>query len=120
MTMLQLVARYELGAIADHEMAVTSLNLVDPGEPRTVLDLLPPHLLPRLREFVETYRPGEMLSSHGSAIPTPAQVLAAKQWLDAIEREGALQVGSAQGLSPGAPVGLNAAAPEDLLSRGAG
>ena len=86
MTMIQLVAWYERGAVSSHEMVVDSLNLVDPGEPRAVLDLLPPHLLARLREFVETYRPGEMLSSHGGAIPTPAQVLAAKQWLDTIEQ----------------------------------
>jgi hypothetical protein len=118
LTMIQLVAWYERGAIADHEMAVDSLNLVDPGDPRAVLDLLPPRLLPRLREFLETYRPGEMLSSHGGAIPTLAQVQAAKRWLDTLEREGAPHVSSAQGLPPGAPVGLNAAAPEDLLSRG--
>ena len=120
MTMVQLIAWYARGAIADHEMAVTSLNLVDPEEPQAVLDLLPPHVLPRLREFVETYRPGEMLCSHGGAIPSLAQVLAAKRWLDALEQGGAPHVSSTQGLPPGAPEGLNAASTEELLSRGTG
>ncbi|HZW31785.1 MAG TPA: hypothetical protein VFF52_13815 [Isosphaeraceae bacterium] len=120
MNMPQRVAQYERGAVSSHEMMVDSLNLVDPGEPQAVLDLLPPHLLPRLREFVETYRPGVMLSSHSGAIPTLAQVEAAKRSLDTIEREEAPHVSSAQGLPPETPVGLNAALPEDLLSRGAG
>jgi hypothetical protein len=88
MTMIQLIARYESGAIADHEMVVRCLNMLDPGDPRAVLGSLRPDLLPRLREFLEAYRPGEMIASNGGAIPTLAQVLAAKSWLDSIEKKG--------------------------------
>src|SRR4051812_34169117 len=82
MTFAQLVSRYESGAIASHEFAVESLNPLDPRDPSAVLHGLPPEIVPRLREFIDEYRPGEMLSSHGGAIPSPDQVEAARAWLD--------------------------------------
>ena len=87
MTFAQLVSRYEAGAIASHEFAVESLNLLDPRNPSTVLQALPPEIMPRLREFIDEYRPGQMLSSHGGAIPSPDQVEAARAWLDGTSRE---------------------------------
>jgi hypothetical protein len=82
MTFAQLVSHYEAGAIASHEFAVESLNLLDPRNPSAVLQGLPPEIVPRVREFIDEYRPGEMLSSHGGAIPTPDQIEAARGWLD--------------------------------------
>ena len=82
MTVTRLVAKYELGAVSTHEFVVDCLNLVDPGEPSATLDYLPLDTLPELRKFLDSYRPGQMLSSQGGPIPTPDQVRAAKQWLD--------------------------------------
>jgi hypothetical protein len=74
MTLERLLAGYASGAIAIHEFAVESLNLLDPRNPSAVLQGLPPEIVPRLREFIDEYRPGQMLSSHGGAIPTPDQI----------------------------------------------
>ena len=87
MTFAQLLARYESGAIAGHEFAVESLNLLDPRDPSAVLQGLPPEIVPHLREFIDEYRPGQMLSSHGGAIPSPDQVEAARGWLDRASME---------------------------------
>ena len=87
MTFAQLVSRYEAGAIADHEFAAESLNLLDPRDPSAVLQGLPPEIVPRLREFIDEYRPGQMLSSRGGAIPSPDQVEAARGWLDRTSAE---------------------------------
>jgi hypothetical protein len=81
MTVQQLVAWYELGAVTEHELVVRCLDLVDPRDPAAVLDGLPARTLPWLRDFLDHYRPGEMLSLRGGTIPTPDQVLAAKGWL---------------------------------------
>ena len=82
MTFERLLARYRSGAIASHEFTVESLNLLDPRDPSAVLQGLPPEIVPRLSEFIDKYRPGQMLSSHGGAIPSPDQVEAARGWLD--------------------------------------
>jgi hypothetical protein len=81
-----LVAMYERGAITGHALVVDCLNLVDPADPSSVLGNLPPRVLPPLKEFVEAYRPGEMLSLHGGPIPTPAQVAAARNWLESVKQ----------------------------------
>ena len=82
MIFAQLLARYEAGAIAGHEFVAESLNLLDPHNPSEVLQGLPAEIVPRLREFIDEYRPGQMLSSQGGAIPNPDQVDAARGWLD--------------------------------------
>lgn len=84
MTLAQLVARYERGAMAGHELAVESLVRLDPRDPSAVLQALPPEIAPRLREFIDQYRPGQMLASSGGAIPDPEQVEAAIRWLDGV------------------------------------
>jgi hypothetical protein len=94
MTFIQLLARYDLGAIADHEFAVESLNQLDPRDPAAVLERLPVEILPRVREFIDEYRPGEMIASHGGLIPTPSQIQAARSWLDSVRERGAARVGS--------------------------
>jgi hypothetical protein len=81
MNVQQLVAKYESGAITGHELVVDCLTMLDPGDPSGSLGNLPPDTLPRLREFLDSYRPGEMMSVYGGAIPTPDQVLAARRWL---------------------------------------
>ena len=81
MNMQQLVARYEAGAKTGHEFVVDCLNLLGPGDPASILDQLPPETLPHLRKFLKIYRPGKMRSSHGDAIPTTTQYLAARKWL---------------------------------------
>src|SRR5262245_53729937 len=86
MTITQLIAQHERVAIASHELVVDSLNLLDPSDPGAVLGRLPLDTLPRLREFLEEYRSGEMIASDGGAIPTLPQVLAAKRWLDSIHK----------------------------------
>jgi hypothetical protein len=88
MAVERLLARYESGAIASHEFAVEALNLLDPRNPSAVLQGLPPEIVPRLREFIDEYRPGQMLSSQGGAIPSPGQVEAARGWLDRTSAEG--------------------------------
>jgi hypothetical protein len=82
MTLSQLVARYESGAIASQEFVVESLNLLDPADPSAVLRGLPTEILTRLRDFVDEYRPGQMLTSQGGRVPSPEQVEAARGWLD--------------------------------------
>jgi hypothetical protein len=88
MTFAQLVARYESGAIASHKFAVESLNVLDPRNPSAVLQRLPAEIVPRLREFIDAYRPGQMCSSHRGTIPSPDRIEAAREWLDraAIEK----------------------------------
>jgi hypothetical protein len=82
MTFAQLIARYESGAVATHEFAVECLVRLDPRDPTSVLEHLPPEIIPRLREFIDEYRPDRMLASHGGSIPSPEQVEAARTWLD--------------------------------------
>jgi hypothetical protein len=81
MAFAQPLARYESGAIAGHELAVETLNLLDPRDPSAVLLGFPPEIVPRLRDFLDEYRPGQMLSSQGGSIPSPDQVEAARAWL---------------------------------------
>lgn len=81
MNVRQLVARYKSGTITGHELVVDCLNMLDLNNPSVSLEQLPLDTLPKLREFLEGYCPGEMISVHGGAIPTPDQVLAAKRWL---------------------------------------
>jgi hypothetical protein len=87
MTFAQLIARYESGAIASHEFAVESLIRLDPRDPSAVLDKLPPDVMPRLREFIDQYRPGRMIASQGSSMPDPDQLEAAWTWLDRASTE---------------------------------
>jgi hypothetical protein len=94
MTFAQLVTRYDLGAISSHEFAVECLNQLDPRDPSAVLERLPLDILPRVWEFIDDYRPGEMLASHGGLIPTPAQIQAARGWLDSVRERGVVRVGS--------------------------
>ena len=95
MTFAQLIARYDLGAISSHEFAVESLNHLDPQDPAAVLERLPLEILPRVREFIDEYRPGEMVASHGGLIPTPSQIQAARSWLDSVRERGVARVGTA-------------------------
>ncbi len=95
MTLTQLLARYESGAIASHEFAVECLNQLDPRDPSAVLERLPLDILPRVREFIDQYRPGQMIASHGGSIPTPAQIQAATIWLDSVHQRGVAPVGPA-------------------------
>jgi hypothetical protein len=81
MTAEELVARYKLGALAAHEFTTACLTLVDPADAASVLGLLPVHVLPWLKEWVDKFEPGRMISSHGGAIPTEPQVVAARIWL---------------------------------------
>jgi hypothetical protein len=81
MTMHQLVARYGVGAKTSHELVVDCLNLLDPDDPSSSLGELPAETLPKLEEFLESYQAVGMLSLHGGAIPTPAQVASARRWL---------------------------------------
>ena len=80
MSVFELVSRYESGAITGNELVVDCLSIVDPKDAPAVLRWLPIEVLPRLREFVEQYRQGEMLANFG-LIPGPEQVLAAEHWL---------------------------------------
>ncbi len=81
MTIQQVLARYESGAITAHEMVVDCLGRVDPGDPAAILDQIPPRALPQLAEFLAAYKPGAMLTLHDRMIPSSAQVLAARRWL---------------------------------------
>lgn len=93
MTLTQLLARYDTGAIASHEFAVECLNRLDPGDPSAVLEKLPPDILPRVREFIDHYRPAQMMASDGGLIPTPAQIQAARSWLESVRQRGVAPVG---------------------------
>lgn len=84
MTIAQLVARYERGALASHELVAEVPVRLDPGDPASVLQSLPADVLPRLRGFLDDYRPGRMLASQGGSIPGPEQVEAARRWLDRV------------------------------------
>jgi hypothetical protein len=95
MTFDQLIARYESGAMASHEFAVECLNQLDPSDPLAILERVPTAILPRMREFVDQYRPGQMMASHGGLIPTPAQIQAARNWLDPVRQRGMAPVGPA-------------------------
>jgi hypothetical protein len=95
MTFKQLVARYESGVISDHEFVAECLIRVDVHDPSAVLEKLPLGILPRVREFVDEYRAGQMLASQGGEIPSPTQVQAARSWLDMPSLTGARPVGSA-------------------------
>ncbi len=100
MTFTQLLARYDLGAIATHDFAVECLDQLDPRDPAVVLERLPVHILPRVREFIDQYRPRQMLSSHGGLIPRPEQVEAASRWF---ESPGQLGVASDYGTREASP-----------------
>jgi hypothetical protein len=93
MTFAQLIARYESCAIASHEFAVESLIWLDPRDPAAVLERLPPEVMPRLSEFIDQYRPGQMMTSDEGSFPTPAQVQAARGWLESVRRAGMASVG---------------------------
>jgi hypothetical protein len=87
MTFEQLVARDESGAISSQKFALESLVRLDPRDPSAILQGLPPEIVPRLREFIDQYRPGQMLASHGGTIPSPGQAEAARGWLDRASME---------------------------------
>jgi hypothetical protein len=93
MTFAQLIARFESGAIASHEFAVECLRRLDPRDPLAVLESLPLDFLPRVREFIDRYRPDQMMASHGAPNPTPAQIQAARRWLDSVRQRGVAPVG---------------------------
>lgn len=95
MTFAQLIAHYESGAIASHEFAVESLLRLDPRDLSAVLEKLPREVMPRLREFIDHYRPGEMMASHGGSLPTPAQVQAARGWFESVRQRGMAPAGPA-------------------------
>lgn len=91
MNVQQLVAGYESGAIIAHELVVKCLGMVDPNDPSAILDHLPPRTLPWLGEFLDIYEPGKIRSLHGGAIPTPEQVIAAREWLGAARQRSLLE-----------------------------
>lgn len=88
MNLQRLVARYECGALSDHEFAVTCLTLLDPDDPSATLREVPAETVPSLREFVGAYRAGKMRSTGGGPIPTPEQVDAARRWFSGRETQG--------------------------------
>jgi hypothetical protein len=95
MALDKLLARYYIGALTEHELVVDSLLLVDPTIPSAALDRLPLAVLPWLRDFVQRYTPGKMRTTRADeAIPTEAQVTAAKQWLDELLSSPEQRVGS--------------------------
>lgn len=82
-----LARQYERGAITAHHCAVESLTRLDPAHPELALAALPTRVLREIRDFANGYRPGEMVSNYGD-MPTPAQVTAAKAWVEeALARE---------------------------------
>jgi hypothetical protein len=93
MTFAQLIARHESGAMASHEFTIECLNQLDPRDPAAILERLPLEILPRVQEFVDEYRAGEMMASQGGLIPTPAQIQAARSWLESARWRAVAAVG---------------------------
>jgi hypothetical protein len=80
MTIQQLVGRHSSGAITGQHLIVQCLLLLDPVNPDLVLAAIPQCLLDKFALFVDEYRPGYMITTHG-ALPTREQVAAAAKWL---------------------------------------
>jgi hypothetical protein len=78
--MNRLIAQYNRGQLTDHELIIRCLNTVDPTNPSSVLDLLPPNTIGYLIEFVNGFQEGKMLGNYESD-PSLEQVRAAQRWL---------------------------------------
>lgn len=80
MTVERLVNQYRRGVITADHLFVQFLHMIDPAAPGLVLAAVPGDLRPRLTAFVNDFRIGRMVSSHGLP-PANDQVLAARRWL---------------------------------------
>jgi hypothetical protein len=79
-TVEQLVQLYEQGCITSHFLLIETLMSVDSEYADVIMSILPPDIVSEVKEFVDQYRPGEMVSSN-DRIPSWDSIQVVKEWL---------------------------------------
>jgi hypothetical protein len=80
---LSLLEKHSNGMLTDDQLAVESLNSLDPAEPGLALSDLPNHILRRVHRFATDGLHGNLVTNYGS-LPKREQMLAATVWIEKV------------------------------------